>query len=88
MSVDLGMPATPPALLAERRTSRQLMVGNVAVVIWERIRYWIYRLRGRPDPGLIDYRKLIPLSFGIFLVLIVFGTMLILADIVNPVNIG
>src|ERR1700735_5498159 len=31
MSVDLGMPATPPAPLAERRLSRQLMVGNVPV---------------------------------------------------------
>ena len=31
MSVDLGMPATPPAQLAERRKSRQLMVGAVPV---------------------------------------------------------
>src|ERR1700677_2592643 len=31
MSVDLGMPATPPAQLSERRKSRQLMVGNVPV---------------------------------------------------------
>src|ERR1700744_4552951 len=31
MSVDLGMPATPPAPLAERRKSRQLMVGSVPV---------------------------------------------------------
>src|SRR5580692_5141370 len=31
MSVDLGMPATPPPALAERRHSRQLMVGNVPV---------------------------------------------------------
>src|SRR6202021_1773174 len=31
MSVDLGLPATPPAPLAERRLSRQLMVGNVPV---------------------------------------------------------
>ncbi len=62
--------------------------GHIAVVIWERIKYWIYRLRGRPDPGLVDYRKLIPLSFGIFLVLVVFGTLLIAADIINPVNIG
>jgi len=31
MSVDLGMPATPPVPLAERRKSRQLMVGNVPV---------------------------------------------------------
>ena len=31
MSVDLGMPATPPAPLTPRRQSRQLMVGNVPV---------------------------------------------------------
>jgi len=62
--------------------------GHVAVVIWERIKAWFARLRRKPDPGLVDYRKLIPLSFSIFLVLVAFGMMLILADIVNPVNIG
>ena len=62
--------------------------GHVAVVIWERIRAWFARLRRRPDPGLVDYRKLVPVSFSIFLVLVVFGMMLILADIVNPVSIG
>jgi membrane-associated protease RseP (regulator of RpoE activity) len=60
--------------------------GHVAVVIWERIRAWFARLRRRPDPGLVDYRKLVPVSFSIFLVLVVFGMMLILADIVNPVS--
>jgi membrane-associated protease RseP (regulator of RpoE activity) len=62
--------------------------GHVAVVIWEMIRGWFARLRRRPNPGLVDYRKLVPLSFGVFLVLVAFGTLLILADIVNPVNIG
>ena len=62
--------------------------GHVAVVIWERIKAWFFRLRRLPDPGMVDYRKLIPLSFSIFLVLVVFGVMLILADIVNPVSIG
>jgi membrane-associated protease RseP (regulator of RpoE activity) len=62
--------------------------GHVAVVIWERIRAWFARLRRRPDPGMVDYSKLVPLSFSIFLVLVVFGMMLILADIVNPVSIG
>ena len=61
--------------------------GHVAVVIWERIRAWFARLRRQPDPGLVDYRKLVPVSFSIFLVLVVFGMMLILADIVNPVSI-
>jgi membrane-associated protease RseP (regulator of RpoE activity) len=62
--------------------------GHVAVVIWERIRAWFARRRRRPDPGLVDYRKLVPLSFSIFLILTAFGMMLILADIVNPVNIN
>jgi membrane-associated protease RseP (regulator of RpoE activity) len=62
--------------------------GHVAVVIWERIKAWLARRRRRPDPGMVDYRKLVPLSFGIFLVLVVFGVMLILADIVNPISIG
>jgi membrane-associated protease RseP (regulator of RpoE activity) len=62
--------------------------GHVAVVLWERVRAWFARLRRKPDPGMVDYRKLIPLSFSIFLVLVVFGVMLILADIVNPVSIG
>ncbi len=62
--------------------------GHVAVVIWERVKAWFARLRRKPDPGMVDYRKLVPLSFSIFLVLVAFGMMLILADIVNPVNIG
>ncbi len=62
--------------------------GHVAVVVWERIRAWFARLRKRPDPGLVDMAKLLPVSFSIFMVLIFFGVMLILADIVNPVNIA
>ncbi len=62
--------------------------GHVAVVLWEMVRRWFNRRLHRPDPGLVDYRKLIPVSFGIFVVLVVFGALLIAADIVNPVNIG
>jgi membrane-associated protease RseP (regulator of RpoE activity) len=62
--------------------------GHVAVVIWERIRAWFARLRKRPDPGLVDMAKLLPVSFSIFMVLMFFGVVLVLADIVNPVNIA
>jgi membrane-associated protease RseP (regulator of RpoE activity) len=62
--------------------------GHVAVVLWEMVRSWWARVRRRPDPGLVDYRKLIPVSFAIFVVLVVFGALLISADIFNPVNIG
>jgi membrane-associated protease RseP (regulator of RpoE activity) len=62
--------------------------GHIAAIIWESIRGWFARLRGRPDPGLVDYRKLIPVSFSIFLVIVAFSVVLMLADIVNPVNLG
>ena len=60
--------------------------GHVAVVLYEMIRGWFARLRGRANPGLVDYRKLVPVSFSVFVILVCFGMMLILADIVNPVN--
>jgi membrane-associated protease RseP (regulator of RpoE activity) len=60
--------------------------GHIAVIIYERIRAWLARLRGRPDPGLADMAKLLPVSFSVFLVLMVLSVVLILANIVNPVN--
>jgi membrane-associated protease RseP (regulator of RpoE activity) len=62
--------------------------GHVAAIIFERIRAWFARLRGRPDPGLVDMTKLLPVSFSIFMVVMAFSIVLVLADIVNPVNIA
>jgi membrane-associated protease RseP (regulator of RpoE activity) len=62
--------------------------GHIAVVIWERIRAWFARLLGLPDPGLVNYRSLIPLSFSVFAVIVAFTLLVIVADIVNPVNYG
>jgi membrane-associated protease RseP (regulator of RpoE activity) len=60
--------------------------GHIAVIIFERIRAWFARLRGRADPGLVDMTKLVPVSMGVFAILVVFGLMLILADLVNPIR--
>jgi membrane-associated protease RseP (regulator of RpoE activity) len=62
--------------------------GHVAVVLWEWIRSRFARLRHRPDPGLVDMAKLLPVSFSIFIVVALFSLALVLANIVNPVNIG
>jgi membrane-associated protease RseP (regulator of RpoE activity) len=59
--------------------------GHVAVVIWERVRAWFARLRGRPDPGMVDIAKLLPASFSIFMVVVCLSLVLVVADIVNPV---
>ncbi|HEY2239119.1 MAG TPA: site-2 protease family protein [Streptosporangiaceae bacterium] len=61
--------------------------GHIAVVIYERVRSWFARLRNRPSPGLVDMTKLVPLSMGVFAVLVFFGLILIVADLVNPVGI-
>jgi membrane-associated protease RseP (regulator of RpoE activity) len=60
--------------------------GHVAVIVYERIRAWLARLRGRPDPGLADMAKLLPVSFSLFIVIVLFSVVLVYADIVNPVN--
>jgi membrane-associated protease RseP (regulator of RpoE activity) len=62
--------------------------GHIAIVLWERIKARYFRLRGRHDPGLVDYTKFIPVSFSIFAVVCAFAVLLIVADIVNPVNIA
>jgi membrane-associated protease RseP (regulator of RpoE activity) len=60
--------------------------GHLAVVFYERIRAWLARLRGRPDPGIVDIQKLVPVSMLVFAVLVGLGTLLIAADIFNPVH--
>jgi membrane-associated protease RseP (regulator of RpoE activity) len=60
--------------------------GHLAVVIYERVRSWLARLRGRPDPGLADIRKFIPVSVGLFAIIVGLGLVLIAADIFNPVH--
>jgi membrane-associated protease RseP (regulator of RpoE activity) len=62
--------------------------GHIAIVLWERIKARYFRLRGWRDPGLVDYTKFIPVSFSIFAVVCAFAVLLIVADIVNPVNIA
>jgi len=60
--------------------------GHLAVVIFERVRAWLARLRGKPDPGLVDMRRLIPVSVGVFALLVGFSLVLIAADIFNPIH--
>jgi membrane-associated protease RseP (regulator of RpoE activity) len=60
--------------------------GHVAVIIYERIRAWLAKLRGLPDPGLVDLQRLVPVSVGVFGLLIGLGLLLMAADIFNPVH--
>jgi membrane-associated protease RseP (regulator of RpoE activity) len=62
--------------------------GHVAIIWFEKVRSWWAARRGRPDPGRVDYNKLVPVTY---LVLLVFGGLTLLtltADIVNPIRLG
>jgi membrane-associated protease RseP (regulator of RpoE activity) len=60
--------------------------GHLAVVIFERIRAWFARLLRRPDPGLVDIQRLVPVSLLVFAVFVGFSLLLLAADIFNPVH--
>ena len=60
--------------------------GHVAVAWFERARSWLAARRGRPDPGRVDYNKLMPVTY---VVILLFGGLTLLtltADIVNPIT--
>src|SRR5690606_9088661 len=42
--------------------------GHIAIAWFERIRSWLYARLGRPDPGRVDYFKLMPLTYAIIVV--------------------
>ncbi|MGI5322351.1 M50 family metallopeptidase [Actinomadura nitritigenes] len=60
--------------------------GHLAVVAYERLRVRFNAIRGRPDPGTVDMTKLMPLTYLAVLVLVGLGVLLILADLVNPLQ--
>lgn len=60
--------------------------GHVAGALYEALRRWFAKLRGKPDPGPIDTAKLVPFTLAVVLVLGVMSLLLIYADIVKPVT--
>jgi len=62
--------------------------GHLAIVLFERARAWIARLLRRPDPGPVDIKRLIPVSVGVFALVVAFGLLLIAADIINPLSLS
>jgi len=62
--------------------------GHIAGALWEELRRRIAKRRGRPDPGYVDVAKMLPVAYGVGLVLMIMGVVLIYADLVNPVRIS
>jgi len=61
--------------------------GHIAIAWYEKIRSWIYAGLKKPDPGRVDYYKLMPLTYAVILVGGAFTLLTITADVVNPISI-
>lgn len=62
--------------------------GHVAGALYEGARRQVARWRHRADPGPVDVARLLPLAYGVAIVLISMSALLIYADVVNPIRLG
>lgn len=61
--------------------------GHIAIAWFEKIRSWVYARLRKPDPGRVDYYRLMPLTYTVILIFGAFTLLTVTADIVNPITI-
>lgn len=61
--------------------------GHIAIIGYEKARDGVRRLRGLAPLGPTDYTKLLPVTYAMAAVLMVFGALVIVADVVNPIRV-
>ncbi|GLY04834.1 MULTISPECIES: site-2 protease family protein [Actinoplanes] len=61
--------------------------GHIAIAWFERVRSWLYVRFRRPDPGRVDYYKLMPVTYAVILIGGAFTLLTVTADIINPITI-
>jgi membrane-associated protease RseP (regulator of RpoE activity) len=61
--------------------------GHIAIAWYERVRSWLYSRMHKPDPGRVDYYKLMPVTYAVILIGGVFTLLTATADIINPITI-
>ncbi len=59
--------------------------GHVAGALWEGAKRQWARVNGRPRPRPADMAKMMPVAYGVFVVLVALGLFLVVADVVVPV---
>jgi membrane-associated protease RseP (regulator of RpoE activity) len=60
--------------------------GHVVVALWDGVKRAWARLFRRPPPRPVDATRLVPLTVVVATLLIAMGALLLIADLVNPVN--
>nr|BFE68525.1 zinc metalloprotease Rip [Actinoplanes digitatis] len=61
--------------------------GHIAIAWYERARSWLYAKMHKPDPGRVDYFKLMPLTYVVILIGGAFTLLTATADVINPITI-
>jgi membrane-associated protease RseP (regulator of RpoE activity) len=61
--------------------------GHIAIAWYERVRSWIFAKLKKPDPGRVDYFKLMPVTYAVILIGGAFTLLTVTADIINPITI-
>lgn len=61
--------------------------GHVAGALYEGARRQVARARGRPDPGPVDVTKALPLAYAVGIAVVAMSSVVILADVINPISI-
>lgn len=62
--------------------------GHVLGALYESLKRKTVRLLTKKDPGAIDTARALPLAYGVWVVLIAVGLVIMLADLVNPITLG
>jgi membrane-associated protease RseP (regulator of RpoE activity) len=61
--------------------------GHIAIIWFEKARSWLFAKLKKPDPGRVDYFKLMPVTYVVILIGGAFTLLTVTADIVNPISI-
>jgi membrane-associated protease RseP (regulator of RpoE activity) len=62
--------------------------GHVAGALYESVKRFIARVRGKPDPGPVDTARLLPVAYVVAAILLGVGLVVIWADLVKPITLG
>ena len=61
--------------------------GHIAIAWYEKARSWLSARLKKPEPGRVDYYKLMPFTYAVILIGGAFTLLTITADVVNPITI-
>ncbi len=60
--------------------------GHIAVNLYERVRDWVRKLRGKPAGAPVNYMRLLPLTYVVIFLGGAITLLTVTADIVNPIR--